>query len=49
MRIEPYGAHHDPVYQFRTDPMGTELDDMPSFDGPGDLSTNPRYMEGFGE
>jgi len=32
-----------------TDPIGDELDDMPSFSGPADLSTNPDHMEGFGE
>jgi antitoxin (DNA-binding transcriptional repressor) of toxin-antitoxin stability system len=49
MRIEPYGQVHAPVYPFRTDPMGDELDDTPEFTGPADLSTNPRYLEGFGE
>ena len=49
MRIEPYGRQDEPVYPFRTDPIGDELDDMPSFSGPADLSTNPDYLEGFGE
>jgi prevent-host-death family protein len=47
--IRPYGAADEPVYPFRTDPMGDELDDMPMFDGPADLGTNPAYLEGFGE
>ena len=32
-------------------PTASELaaDLMGAFDGPGDLSTNPKYMEGYGE
>lgn len=49
MRIEPYSQQHPPVYPFRTEPIGAELADMPAFEGPGDLSTNPKYLRGFGE
>lgn len=49
MRIEPYSSVHAPVYPFRTDPMADELDDMPEFSGPAELSTNPDYLAGFGE
>ncbi|MFJ9953447.1 type II toxin-antitoxin system Phd/YefM family antitoxin [Kitasatospora sp. NPDC091207] len=38
----------EPVYPFRTDPMGDEVDDMPSFDGHRVLDDPARHMEGFG-
>jgi prevent-host-death family protein len=47
--IRPYDSGDTPVYPFRTDPVGEELEDMPVFDGPADLSTNPACMEGFEE
>ena len=47
--IRPYGSGDEPVYAFRIDPMGDELDDLPTFDGPADLSSNPAHMRGFGE
>ncbi|KJY32569.1 type II toxin-antitoxin system prevent-host-death family antitoxin [Streptomyces sp. NRRL S-495] len=44
---DPAGPH----YPFRTDPMGDELDDMPSFGGGGGrtLDDLDSAMEGFGE
>ncbi|WP_405004756.1 type II toxin-antitoxin system prevent-host-death family antitoxin [Kitasatospora purpeofusca] len=40
-----------PHYPFRTDPMGDEIDDMPSFGGGGGgiLDDLDSAMEGFGE
>ncbi|MBO1417158.1 type II toxin-antitoxin system prevent-host-death family antitoxin [Streptomyces sp. FH025] len=40
----------EPVYPFRTDPMGDELDDMPVVPGGGGriLADLDRHMEGFG-
>ncbi|MER8105467.1 type II toxin-antitoxin system Phd/YefM family antitoxin [Kitasatospora sp. NPDC059811] len=39
-----------PVYPFRTDPMGEELDDMPVIPGGGGriLADLDQHMEGFG-
>jgi prevent-host-death family protein len=47
--IRPYGAGDEPVYAFRTDAMGSELDDIPTFHGPADLGANPAHLQGFGE
>ncbi|MFF8775414.1 type II toxin-antitoxin system Phd/YefM family antitoxin [Kitasatospora sp. NPDC015120] len=40
----------EPVYPFRTDPMGDDLDDMPSFGGGGGriVADLDKHMEGFG-